>query len=98
VTPRLSIIRALWRILTGRPLGKPDTNPTPPPPVEVRSNLRARVYPILVRCVEDGVAYGWGRAHKHEDTPCGDTIRDAIQDAVLSELCEAFAFDDGEGA
>ena len=67
MSPRLSILRAIWRIITGRPLGQPDTNPTPPPRVDVRATMRPKVYPILVRCVEDGVAYGWNRAHKHED-------------------------------
>ena len=65
--------------------------------VEIRATMRPRIYPILCRCVEDGVAYGWNRAHKHTDKPSPDDTKDAVVQSVLSELCEAFAFDDGEG-
>jgi len=61
-----------------------------------RGSLRVRVYPVLVEAVEAGVAYGWHRAHKHDDHPAEASIKGAIEDAVLSEFCERFDFDDDQ--
>ena len=93
--PRLAILRALWRIVCNCPVDR-NCAVESKPAVEVRATMRPKVYPILVRCVEDGVAYGWNRAHKHEDKPTEAAIREEIEQSVLSELCEAFDFD-GEG-
>ena len=51
---------------------------------------------MLVEAIEAGIAYGWNRAHKHDDHPAETSIKSAIEDAVLSELCERFDFDDDE--
>jgi hypothetical protein len=48
----------------------------------------------LCRAVEEGVAYGWRRAHKHIDTPDAATIEGQIVTAVLNEVCEYFNFGD----
>ena len=58
----------------------------------VRGSLSVHVYAVLARAVEDGVRVGWSRAHKHEDDPEPETVRIAIVDAVLNELCEWFRF------
>ena len=58
--------------------------------------LKVRAYPVLRRAVEEGVAYGWRRAHKHTDTPDPKAIEEQIVDAVLGEICEYFDFDDME--
>ena len=55
--------------------------------------LRLRAFPVLSRAVEEGVAYGWRRAHKHTDTPDPKAIEEQIVDAVLGEICEYFDFD-----
>lgn len=52
--------------------------------------LRVRTYPALVRALEEGIAYGWRRAHKHTDAPGEAKIKAAIVDAVLLELSEYF--------
>ncbi len=41
----------------------------------VRGGIKVRAYPVLCRAVEEGVAYGWRRAHKHIDTPDAETER-----------------------
>ena len=56
--------------------------------------MRVRAYDVLSRAVEEGVAYGWRRAHKHTDAPGEDTIKEQILQGVLNEICEVFAFDD----
>jgi hypothetical protein len=56
--------------------------------------IKVRVYPALCRAVEEGVAYGWRRAHKYVDTPDEETIKERIVTAVLSEISEYFDFND----
>jgi hypothetical protein len=56
--------------------------------------MKAKEYNLIAQCVETGVMLGWNRAHKHTDTPDPDTIRNAIEQAVLNEICEWFDFDE----
>ena len=56
--------------------------------------LAIRVYPLLARAIEEGCTIGLRRAHKHDASPSSDAVRDAIEDAVLSEVCELFDFGD----
>jgi hypothetical protein len=60
----------------------------------VRGGMKVRAYPVLCRAVEEGVAYGWQRAHKHIDTPDAETLKEQIVTAVLNEVCQYFDFDD----
>jgi hypothetical protein len=56
--------------------------------------MKPKTYPILIDAVENGVKYGYHRAHKHNDNPDQDQITDAIISAVINEICEWFEFDD----
>jgi len=60
----------------------------------VSGGMKIRGYLVLRRAVEEGVAYGWRRAHKHADSPDEETIKDEIITAVLNEVCEYFNFED----
>ena len=60
----------------------------------VGGGMSVRVYPVLCRAVEEGVVYGWQRAHKHLDAPAEHLIKDHIIAAVLNEICEYFSFED----
>ena len=55
-------------------------------------NMTPKDYRLLVRCVEDGVAYGYNRAHKHTESPSEDMLKAKIEDAVLAEISEWFDF------
>jgi hypothetical protein len=55
-----------------------------------------RTYPVLVRCLEDGINYGWERAFKYTDAPSEEAIKDAILQGAINEICEWFTFLDGE--
>lgn len=44
--------------------------------------------------VEDGVKYGYQRAHKHVDNPSEQAIIEEVQASVLSSISEWFLFDD----
>lgn len=55
--------------------------------------IRAKVYPLMRETVEAGVLYGWTRAHKYTDAPTPEDIREAIEQAVMTEICERFEFE-----
>lgn len=59
--------------------------------------MRAKEYSLIDRCVEDGIQYGWQRAHKHTDTPDETWIRTQIHLAVMNEIAEWFEFNDIQG-
>jgi hypothetical protein len=48
----------------------------------------------LDRCLEDGIEYGWRRAHKHDETPHEDVIKTEILHAISIELHEWFNFEE----
>lgn len=56
--------------------------------------MKAKEYNLIAQCVENGVMLGWNRAHKHNDEPDPQQIRDAIEQAVLNEICEWFDFEE----
>ena len=56
--------------------------------------MKAKEYNLITQCVETGVMLGWNRAHKHDATPDPEAIRDAIEQAILSEICEWFDFEE----
>lgn len=58
--------------------------------------MKANMYKLIERCVEEGVQYGYNRAHKHTDTPTEDQIKLAVTDAVMNEICEWFDFPQGD--
>ena len=63
-------------------------------PLKINSEaIRAKAYPLMREAVESGVAYGWIRAHKYDDAPTPDAIKDAIEQAVMDQICERFAFE-----
>lgn len=63
---------------------------------QATSQMRPRTYRILELAVEDGVKYGWHRAHKHSENPSELDIASEIQNAVLNAISEWFVFDDEE--
>lgn len=62
----------------------------------VKGGMAVRSYDVLRRAVEDGVAYGYRRAHKYVDKPEEEAVKEAIESAVLGEICEWFDFDTAE--
>ena len=60
--------------------------------------MRPNEYLVLSECVEDGVALGYTRAHKHTDTPTEQQIKEAIEQAVMTEIYQYFIFEDLDNA
>lgn len=56
--------------------------------------LIPKTYPLLEKAIEDGVTYGFRKAHKHTDEPSEFEICSAISDAVMFQIAEAFDFVD----
>ena len=56
--------------------------------------MKAKEYNLIAECVENGVMLGWNRAHKHNDEPDSQHVRECIEQAVLNEICEWFDFED----
>jgi len=50
---------------------------------------------VLEMAVEDGVRYGYSRAHKHVDNPSEGAVIDNVVDGVMHYLYEWFEFEDG---
>lgn len=66
------------------------------PKTKVSVRVRIDAYEVIARAVEEGVAYGYQRAHKYVAKPDEYQLRETIEQAVLSSLCEVLKFDDGE--
>lgn len=58
--------------------------------------MKPKALKLLEQCIEDGVAFGLGRAYKHTKTPTTEQIQQSIEDAILHEVHEWFDFDQGD--
>lgn len=61
----------------------------------MKRRLRPNTYEVLLRAVEQGVAFGWNGAHKHGPTPHPDEAKNRIVDEVMNAICEVFEFEEG---
>ena len=62
--------------------------------VTISGSIRVNAYTVVERAVEEGVELGCNRAHKYADKPTRESLADAIELAVMNELCEVLRFDD----
>jgi hypothetical protein len=49
-----------------------------------KPRVKPNMYAVLSRAVEEGIEYGWNRAHKHTDHPSVETIKDEMERAVMN--------------
>jgi SpoU rRNA methylase family enzyme len=64
--------------------------------IKINSSIRINAYEIITRAVEEGVQYGYNRAHKHTNKPSKDLLFNEIESAVMNSICEVILFDDQE--
>ena len=60
--------------------------------------MKANTYEILQKCVEEGIQYGYNRSFKHLEEgqhPTRDALAENIQQAIFTEICLYFSFEDG---
>lgn len=67
--------------------------------IGIGTPVRFNAYEIISRAVEEGVAYGYRRAHKHTDKPTEAQMTTEIENAVMNSLSEVLIYgpeDEGE--
>ena len=60
--------------------------------------MKANDYMVLERAIEEGINYGFVRAYKHTEKPSEDDVKEAVNLAVMTAICEWFSFDKDENA
>ena len=56
--------------------------------------MKAKTRVILEMAIEQGVARGYRRAHKHVDNPNEGAIMAHLEECVMSQIYEYFTFDE----
>jgi len=56
--------------------------------------MKANMRLLLERCIEDGIAHGYRRAHKHVNNPSEGYTVDAISAAIWLEIDTYFDFEE----
>jgi hypothetical protein len=56
--------------------------------------MKPKLHKILETAVEQGVSYGYNRAHKHVENPTEGAIIDSIVEQVMNSLDDWFIFED----
>jgi hypothetical protein len=60
----------------------------------LQKHMKVNSYAVLKRAIEEGLEYGYGRAHKHGNNPPKDYIFECQIDAIMNSIDEVFKFDD----
>lgn len=58
--------------------------------------MKANMYKLIERCVEDGTTIGLHRAFKYDEHPSDEHIIETIVQCVLQEICEWVNFEEHE--
>jgi hypothetical protein len=56
--------------------------------------MKPNALKVLDMCIETGLAYGWHRAHKHNESPTTSEIQEAQHRAIMDEIWEWFDMGD----
>jgi hypothetical protein len=59
--------------------------------------MKPKEWMVLDMVVEDGITLGWARAHKHQENPSPDFIKNMIFESVTAQIHEWFDMEDGDG-
>ncbi len=62
----------------------------------VKYSIRLRAYTVVSNAILAGIKYGVNRAYKHTETPTRDALEEAVELAVMNELCDVLNFDEVE--
>ncbi len=55
--------------------------------------MKPKTHSILFKAIEDGIDLGYARAHKHDNSPSENLIKDKILDAIIESVYEYFDFE-----
>ena len=56
--------------------------------------MKPKLLPVLEECIERGLARGYNRAFKHDDTATDEQIWSAQHHAIMHEIYERFDFEE----
>lgn len=56
--------------------------------------MKPNFHKVLEMALEEGVRFGYNRAHKHVENPHIDAVADCIVNDIMNSLNEWFDFDD----
>ncbi len=56
-------------------------------------NINLKSYLIIQRAIEEGIDYGYSRAHKHTSEPKESDLKEEIERAIMIALDEILDFD-----
>ena len=54
------------------------------------NSMKPKFLPVLEMCIENGLAYGYTRAFKHDDDPSEEFILNTIKESIMHEINEWF--------
>jgi hypothetical protein len=74
-------------LVRGKTMSKPQMKS------KITGTVKIKIYEVVRRAVEDGVARGWQRAHKHTETPPQETIIENVIEAIMGDICEVLDFE-----
>lgn len=60
----------------------------------MKQTVKVDLYTIIGRAVEEGLRFGYRRAHKHTDTPPEEQLLDYMEAEVMSALSEVINFEE----
>lgn len=69
-------------------------------PKKRRPVPRVNVYIVIERAVEEGIAYGWRRSFKYDDTPVTEdgprahAAKEALRDAIMGAFDEVLLWEE----
>ena len=55
--------------------------------------MKPNIRTILAKAIEQGIEYGWSRAHKHTDEPHPSKVIESIEIEIWNEIDEVFDFE-----
>lgn len=61
-----------------------------------QKTMKPKIATILEKAIDEGIHYGWHRAHKHTDTPDSHFIKGEIDNAIWNAIHEVFEFGEEE--
>ena len=58
--------------------------------------MKPKIRAILATAIDEGIRYGWHRAHKHTDIPDEHHVQCEIDNAIWNAIHEVFEFNEEE--
>jgi len=56
--------------------------------------MRAKTRELLQHCIEIGIASGYARAHKHDESPSAGAVQDSVEMQIWDMIDEYFDFEE----